>query len=184
MNTYQDFLIKYELAKNIAVQAHQNQKYGTKPYDFHLKAVGDVLVKFGFTVTEDNFKKENALLQVSAWLHDVLEDTVLTKEHINYHFGEEIADLVWRVSDEPGANRKEKKLATYPKIKENPLAVILKLADRIANVESSIEMKKNGSLALFTMYQKEYIEFKQNIYTKKNSPEHMWETLDKMLLNK
>jgi hypothetical protein len=42
-----------------------------------------------------------------------------------------VAELAWRVSDEPGETRAERKAATYPKIRGCPRAVVLKLADRL-----------------------------------------------------
>lgn len=161
MINYQTFKEKYELASRIAEQAHENQKYGTLPYRVHLEHVIKVLNQFGYTVSEDKFNPEVAQLLVSAWLHDVLEDTVLQPDHLEYHFGSGVTDLVKRVTDEPGRNRKEKKLATYPKIKANNWAIILKLADRIANVEAATKMKGEGSHNLFNMYQKSIKILKQ-----------------------
>lgn len=181
MKNYVEFKEKYDLASRIAEQAHQNQKYGTDPYRTHLLEVIQVLKRFGFFITEDTFKSDIAVLIIAAWLHDVLEDTILEKHHIEYDFGKEVTDLVWRVTDEPGKNRKEKKQATYPKIKESNWAVILKLADRIANVEAGLRMKNNGNKNLFEMYQKEYIDFKQNLFSK-SGPVEMWDRLDSLLL--
>lgn len=180
MKTYSDFIYKFELAGRIAEQAHENQKYGTDPYKTHLLAVIQVLERFGYKVCESNFNPQIANLLVAAWLHDVLEDTVLTKAHLVYDFGEAVTDLVWRVTDEPGKSRKEKKQATYPKIKSDPWAVVLKLADRIANVEAGLKMKSQGNKNLFNMYQKEYADFKQNLYDSPG-PIPMWEHLDSLL---
>lgn len=68
------------------------------------------------------------------------------------------------LTDEPGANRKERKAATYPKIKGTPGALQLKLADRIANVENGLASRvKDPSNSLnkrmFLMYKKEQPEF-------------------------
>lgn len=178
---YQNFTEQYNKAATIAQQAHENQKYGSRPYATHLVQVIEVLKRFGYQVSEADFNPLYARLQIAAWLHDILEDTVLEYKHLEYEFGGDVADLVWKVTDEPGRNRKEKKMATYPKIKSDPLAVILKLADRIANVEASIELHKEGNKNLFGMYQKEYGEFKQNLYTTEG-PQAMWQRLDELLL--
>lgn len=180
MKTYSDFIYKFELAGRIAEQAHENQKYGTDPYKTHLLAVIEVLERFGYKISESNFDIKVANLLVAAWLHDVLEDTVLTKAHLVYDFGEEITQLVWKVTDEPGKSRKEKKQATYPKIKSDIWAIVLKLADRIANVEAGLKMKQQGNKNLFNMYQKEYSDFRQNLYTDEG-PSAMWAHLDSLL---
>lgn len=169
---------QYNLAKSIASQAHLNQKYGSYPYLIHLEAVQEVLERFGYVLHKS---PEINSLRIAAWLHDTLEDTVLVKEHIIYHFGEEVADLVWRVTDEQGKTRKEKKAATYPKIKSRPLAVVLKLADRIANVEASVKMKKEkGAYSLFNMYLKEWGDFKSNLF-EAGQDDKMWKHLESLL---
>lgn len=180
MLNYQQFQEKYQEAAKIAEQAHENQKYGSLPYRVHLEAVQEVLERFGYLVNPNEFKPEVAQLRIAAWLHDVLEDTVLSSHHLEYHVGVEVTDLVKRVTDEPGRNRKEKKLATYPKIKGNYLATVLKLADRIANVEASKKMKADGYKNLYQMYHKEYPDFRLHLFDDKG-PVKMWNYLDSLL---
>jgi (p)ppGpp synthase/HD superfamily hydrolase len=88
-------------------------------------------------------------------------------------FGEEVARLVHAVTNEPGPNRKQRGMATYPKIRDaGDCAVALKLADRIANVEMG------GKLV--AMYAKEYEDFRRALYTPgQNEP--MWAHLDSLL---
>jgi (p)ppGpp synthase/HD superfamily hydrolase len=180
MLNFQEFQEKNLSAARIAEQAHMNQKYGSMPYRVHLEDVQKVLKRFGFTVTEDNFNPQVASLLVAAWLHDVLEDTVLNPEHLQYHVGPEVTDLVQRVTDEPGKNRREKKLATYPKIKGHYFATVLKLADRIANVEASKKMKKAGYKNLYQMYEKEHADFKFHLF-EPTGPVEMWNYLDSLM---
>jgi (p)ppGpp synthase/HD superfamily hydrolase len=180
LTNYQEFEKLNKLAQSIAEQAHQNQKYGTLPYSIHLEHVVRVLHKFKFKVSEQKFNPDVAKVLIAAWLHDVLEDTVLQKSHLEYHFGLDVTDLVYRVTDEPGKTRKEKKMATYPKIKESYWATVLKLADRIANVEAATKMKTDGQKSLFKMYQKEYADFRSCLYSD-TGPEEMWKHLDKLL---
>lgn len=144
-------MILIELAKIVAECLHCNQKYGDYDYMKHLDDVYNVLVEFGITDT--------ALL-VSAYLHDAPEDQKLKFKLIEKNFGKEIADITYAVTDEEGRNRQEKKLKTYPKIKANPKAIILKLADRIANVRYSIE---SGNWGKFKMYSDEYTEFRNSL---------------------
>jgi (p)ppGpp synthase/HD superfamily hydrolase len=180
MFNFQEFQEKYQAAARIAEQAHQNQKYGALPYRVHLEAVQKVLERFGYLVNPHSFDPQVAQVRVAAWLHDVLEDTVLSASNLEYHVGPEITDLVQRVTDEPGRNRKEKKLATYPKIKGNYYATVLKLADRIANVEASKQMKAEGNKNLYLMYFKEYPDFRLHLF-EEQGPIKMWQYLDTLL---
>lgn len=146
-----------EQAKLFATQKHvldNHQLYGNLlPYTHHLQAVAEVLRRFGFVEDE---------IQAAAWLHDVIEDTrdkpnEVKRRDVEEMFGENVADLVWAITSEEGENRKVRNALTYPKIRAAGVrAVALKLADRIANVES-------GGRA-FNMYKKEHEGFKHGIY--------------------
>lgn len=141
-------------AREFAIRAHGDQKYGNRPYSFHIDDVVAVLLSFAGATADKHVLK-------AAYLHDVLEDTSVSIDELTDEFGAEVADLVWRVTDEPGRNRKERKVKTYPKIKGNRGATLIKMADRIANVH------QGGSLV--SMYQKEHDEFVAGILT--NAPD-------------
>jgi (p)ppGpp synthase/HD superfamily hydrolase len=165
----------YEQAREVAIAAHGEQRYGDLPYEHHLEAVVDVLERFGAKIEVDGM----APLLVAGWLHDVLEDTPLMREDLKAQFGPEVAELVWRVTDEPGASREDRKPATYRKTKENELAIVLKLADRIANVEEGIAARSNK----LGMYRREQGEFAGIL---REGPQHpmaeaMWKHLDQLL---
>ena len=104
-----------------------------------------------------------------------MEDTEATIDQINLVFGKRVADLVYRVTNEPGANRMARHVATYPKIKESEDATMLKLADRIANTEASAQ--DPGKMK---MYKKEWPFFKESLYTK-GQHEAMWKHLTKLM---
>lgn len=164
----------FDKARAIAIKAHGEQLYGEKPYEHHLQMVGEILRRFGFhSENDDHFP-----LLISAWLHDSLEDTDLTKAEIEAVFGNEVADLVWRVTDEDGANRKERKAKTYLKLRESEQAIILKLADRIANVESSLQ----NNPGLLRMYAKEQFHFSESLkpFSQSEKSFKMWEHLEKL----
>lgn len=172
-----DFTQKYQQAQKLAIISHKNQKYGNNPYEYHLQKVVDVLLQYGCSL-EDEI---TAPILIAAWLHDSLEDTSLTYEEIKTDFGANIAELVWRVTDEPGTTRKERKLATYCKTKENEAAIILKLADRIANVEASLENSNK-----LNMYKNEYSDFKKALqpFSESILARKMWHHLDQLLTEK
>lgn len=115
-----------------AREYHGAQRYGKAPndvpYEAHLEAVAEVLRRFGYG--------NDGVLMSAAYLHDVIEDTCATRAELAERFGTRIADIVDAVSDPPGASRAERKAAAYPRIAGCEGAVIVKLADRIANVEA------------------------------------------------
>ena len=154
----------YKEARMVAVKAHSNQSYDEIfPYEKHLDDVVDVLKRFGFS----------GKFIVAGYLHDAIEDDGISYNDINRHFNTEVAEMVYCVTDELGRNRREKKVKTLPKTAGNPDAIILKLADRIANIEHGGKID---------MYAKEYQEFKGALYL--NTPASgipMWGHLDKLL---
>lgn len=138
-------------AKDFASVAHAGQTYEEEmPYDRHLQAVVDTLTLFGVN---------NPVYLCAGYLHDVLEDTRKSYKDVKERFGEEVAELVYAVTNELGRNRKEKAAKTYPKIRSTPGAVVLKLADRIANVQHGLV-----SGGKTEMYQAEFAEFLDGIH--------------------
>lgn len=144
-------------AKLFATQKHvldNRQLYGNVlPYTHHLQDVENVLKHYG---------PSSGDIVIAAWLHDIVEDTrdrpnEVRVRDIEELFGEDVARLVGAVTSEPGPNRKTRNALTYPKIREvGPQAVILKLADRIANVRFG-----GGATG---MYKKEHVDFRHGIY--------------------
>jgi (p)ppGpp synthase/HD superfamily hydrolase len=167
----------FERARFIAIAAHQEQRYGVHPYEHHLYAVVEVLQRFGAHLND----KQTAPLLVAAWLHDTIEDTGLERDFLAQEFGVAVAELVWRVTDEPGATRKERKPATYHKMRENESAIILKLADRIANVEACLQ----NNPAKLTTYANEQPEFAAVLRPASPSQmaQQMWEHLERCINN-
>ena len=117
-------------AHAFASQHHAYKKYGQKPCMVHLKMVRDLVDFYASQLPDEDIDP----MLAAAWLHDVVEDTAVRREDIAGHFGERVAELVWAVTDEPGATRAERKLRTYPKIRKVAGATFLKLCDRIANL--------------------------------------------------
>ena len=117
------------LARDFAIAAHGDQKYGLDPYSVHLDAVAALASTFG----------EDA--QVIGYLHDVVEDTPVKIDVVREQFGDKIAACVSLLTDEPGVNRKERKARTNAKLQavstELNLALVVKAADRLANLRCS-----------------------------------------------
>jgi guanosine-3',5'-bis(diphosphate) 3'-pyrophosphohydrolase len=132
-------------AREFALTAHGQQMYGDKPYSYHLDAVVELLVPYGETA------------QIVGYLHDVAEDTAITIQQIRDRFGDEVAMCASLVTDEPGTNRKERKQKTNAKLAAcaNDIALIVKAADRLANLRESV---KSGGSKL-GMYRREHMPF-------------------------
>jgi len=110
--------------------------------------------------------------KIAGALHDVLEDGAISYNKIKTYFGLEVAEMVYCVTDEMGRNRAEKKRKTLPKTASNPDAVILKLADRIANIEMGGKVD---------MYQNEYDTFRDSLKQPDQLADPMWKALDELM---
>jgi len=149
--------------------AHASQTYDHFPYFKHLENVAEVLTRFGYV---------EPLYQVCSFLHDCLEDTATSYSDLKKEFGEEVAEVVYCMTDEMGRNRKEKKEKTLPKIRSNPDSIIVKVADRISNIEHTLKNKPTNDF--LGMYKKEHKAFRWALYV----PGHcdpMWAYLDGLL---
>lgn len=139
-------------AKEFAIAKHGTQKYGEHPYSYHLAQVSQVVAKFGYA--------GDGSIVAAVWLHDTLEDTPTTYDMLVSKFGIEIADIVFATTSEPGINREERFRNTAPKIASQKKALVIKLADRIANTEASLQSNPK----LYKMYVKEFPLFKELLY--------------------
>ena len=156
-----------------AIGYHGEQKYGPFPYSHHLRAAERVAIRFGF---------KSRLIRKGIWLHDVIEDCKLSASYLVLagHDPRAVA-MADAVSDGEGATRKERKASTYEKIRNTPGAKIVKLCDRIANVEfSSSDL---GDPSKFEMYRSEYAEFQRQLRDDEAEPElkPLWLHLDSLL---
>ena len=127
-------------AIEFATQKHAAQRYDAFPYTKHLSDVDAVLIRFG--INDEN-------MRCSAYLHDTIEDTATNYGEIKNNFNTEIAEIVYAVTDEVGRTRKERQEKTYPKLAKNSAAIVLKLADCIANIEYSIASKNTKMVELY-----------------------------------
>lgn len=173
-----DFPILLERAKAVATKAHEGQQYGEFPYTHHLFSTWDVLEKFGFSEDDpDPARRERSQrLILAAMLHDTLEDTDLTYPELVGGFGQGVADLVFAVTNEPGRNRRERFLRTYPKIRAHPDGIVLKLADRIANVIHALQANPD----ILAMYRREWPVFEAEL-RKPGECDAMWAHLESIL---
>lgn len=140
-------------ARRFALKYHGEQRYGEHPYVVHLDAVAELVQQYGGTAG------------VIAYLHDVVEDTDVSLHDIKKEFGRLIADCVAVLTDEPGEDRKERKGKTYSKMArvcgETEIALLVKAADRLANMRACVADKKER---LLRVYEAEYPVFKEAAY--------------------
>ena len=163
--------MKHPNTLNFASEQHaaRNLLYNNQPYSVHLKAV--------YAVLEPEFGDHDVIMQ-AALCHDLLEDTGITYNDLQTSVGSAVAEVVYDVTNELGKNRQERAERTYPKIAANPLAVIVKVADRIANTNYS---KTSGS-SMFGKYCAEFPKFRNVLYNPKHVEQYpalggMWDVL-------
>lgn len=165
------------------------------PYEFHLRMVNQVGLKFKHLLddTRDYYsgeeyrgpRQEQVTLQEACLLatfgHDLIEDTRVSYNDVKEHLGQEVADIVYAVTNEKGKNRKERANDKYYEgIRNTPGAVFVKLCDRIANVQYS---KMTGS-RMFEMYKKENVYFMIKLGREVgNQYEEMYQYLINLFLN-
>lgn len=174
MKKLSDYQSLYFEALVFATEAHGAQMYDKdKPYLFHLANVCQTLNRFGFTIAK------YPTIQISGILHDVVEDTDVKLKEVRGRFGNEVADIVDLVTDKPGETREVRHLATYPLIAKNEKAIIVKLADRITNVEYS---DFTSNLKQWRKYRREYQYFRETLMPGSAMllTMKMWQHLDRM----
>ena len=156
--------------ENFAAEKHKGQTYGGTHYTYHLKKVVE-RVMVSPRCSED--------LIAAAWLHDVLEDTDATPEEILAISNQRVLTLVQLLTDKQGKNRRERHEATYPLIALDPDAVVIKLADRFANLSSGLI---TDDISKLKMYRKEQ-EYFRSIFFDPANPEIVktFEILDDIL---
>ncbi|MCB9745514.1 MAG: bifunctional (p)ppGpp synthetase/guanosine-3',5'-bis(diphosphate) 3'-pyrophosphohydrolase [Alphaproteobacteria bacterium] len=162
---------RIEEARALALRAHGDQRYGEHPYAWHLQRVVELAEPYG----------EDAV--VAAWLHDAVEDTPLTLDEVRAAFGDPVADAVDLVTDVEGPNRKARKAATYARLAAVPadgpraLALIVKAADRLANLRASRDEHKGG---LLKMYQREHETFRRSAW-RAGLCDDLWAEMDRIV---
>lgn len=159
-----------EQARSFALIAHGDQRYGEhRPYSYHLDQVVSHLQSFGETA------------MIIGYLHDVVEDTAIALPEIRAEFGDLVADCVNLLTDAPGSNRKERKENTYAKLAlvsgPTEMALIVKAADRLANVKACIADQKS---ALLHVYREEHTVFRKAAF-REGLCDGLWNELDTRL---
>lgn len=124
-----------ERAASFAAIAHAGQvrKYTEAPYIDHCKAVADIVACRPVDDPTDI---------AVAWLHDTVEDTLVTLEDIRVHFGDEVARAIWFLTDcdKSSGNREQRKAFDRGRLSAGDWVVhTVKCADLIDNTSSIVE---------------------------------------------
>ena len=129
-----DSVAKIQQAFVVAFDAHRTQKrYSGEPYITHPVAVAGILAEMYMDVETI----------IAALLHDVIEDTEVTKEQLTAQFGETVTELVDGVSKLTQIEFKNRAEAQAENFYKMVLAMardirvmIIKLADRLHNMRT------------------------------------------------
>ena len=166
-----------EIAKKLAIESHNltNCMYDNKPYEVHLQMVVGIANRFINLVPVKDI--ENVIS--ACWLHDTIEDCRLTYNDIKVATNEDIAEIVYALTNEKGKSRSERANDNYYNgIKNTQNASFVKICDRIANYKYSIE--NNSKMAL--KYEQEMNNFKSQLFDEKYKP--MFDYLQKLVNSK
>lgn len=120
-------------AAMFAMKAHQGQKrkYTGQPYIIHPSEVASIVFDVEHT----------AEMVAAAWLHDVVEDTIVSLSAIRSTLGSDVADLVGWLTDDAlvTGNRAARKHDALLRLAAAPAeAQTIKLADLIANTRDIV----------------------------------------------
>lgn len=179
-----------KITKDFAIKSHNsiNQKYDNKSYDIHLQLAVNVGVKFIHLIP---VKDRNDVI-AGIWAHDIIEDvTSVTFNDLKNATNERVAELAYACTNEKGKTRAERSNKKYYRgIKRTKYAKFVKLCDRIANVQYSLDTKHR----MFKMYQKEQKHFQKcltdNIFDKiykffnvrfESDYKEMWDYLNNLI---
>lgn len=127
--------VKANEARLFAMKAHGQQMYGDKPYLYHLVHVEQVACRFGYHECEE--------VMLGCILHDVVEDTSATVNDLVNEFGKVIGEIVDAVTDREFETKEQ---VFNLRTRFNHHAVIVKMCDRIANIEACLAEDKSNIL--------------------------------------
>jgi (p)ppGpp synthase/HD superfamily hydrolase len=157
-------LNKVMRAYNYAVKCHTetNHTYDGKHYSIHLKMVYDIALEHIKMIPLDSVE----IVLSACCTHDVIEDCRQTYNDVKAELGEDIANIVYALSNEKGKNRKERASDLYYfGIRNTAWATYVKFCDRLANVKYS----KDTNSKMLSVYQKENSDFVKSLCPDNNS---------------
>lgn len=123
-------------AMRFSAEKHSEQRRKdskSSPYINHPIQVAETLWKVGGV-------RDNTLL-IAAILHDTIEDTDATPAEIEREFGKDVLALVLEVTDDKSLPKEvRKQLQIENSAKKSPRAKLLKLADKLCNIQDLVHL--------------------------------------------
>lgn len=132
-----DYMV--QAAKELATDAHKGQhRMGGEPFITHPAAVATAVSKYGL------------IWETIAWLHDVVEDTDITLEDLRRRgFPIWIVEAVDSLTHRDG----EAYYDYVMRVRTNPMAVTVKLADLAHNLSTSTDEQMKNKRTIWRMAQ-------------------------------
>lgn len=131
--------------------------YDGKPYfEAHLMKVYEAAKEFIHLIPYEKWD----VIFAACWAHDMIEDARVTYNDIKDVLGEEVADIVYALTNEKGRSRAERANERYYHgIRCTPYASFVKICDRIANIEYSSRYNSK----MLQVYRKEEDSFEASL---------------------
>jgi (p)ppGpp synthase/HD superfamily hydrolase len=158
-------------AREFAAEKHGERQHAGRPLMTHLDEVA-VLVR-----------EHGELHQVIAYLHHLLCDTEVTGKQIEEEFGSLAASCVGLLSGKPHDDPKEQRRLTYAELAkvgaadEMAAALVVKVADRLANVQDSFLKEEKGKIR---KYRRDHRDFSAAVF-RPGIADELWRELNELL---
>lgn len=138
--------VQYEKMSQLIIDAHLGQKYGDKPYTYHLRMVEE---KAQELFSEHLSEKDQLKLSIASLGHDLAEDTKVTVDSLlDQGFDVDTLRAIGLVTKREGVGYKEYLRA----LSRDLLAWRVKVADTYSNLTESI---KDGNMKRSRKYSKQ-----------------------------
>ena len=163
-----DYYTTSKLSKAVAYAAKKHatqvRNEGT-PYIYHPLAVAEMVKNMGFGLK----------YQITAVLHDTLEDTDATEEELRSLFGDEVTDAVVLLTRHHGEDEEK----YVDRILKNHIAAVVKNADKINNLCESTFIGRTGEIRSedATAFAWKYLDKAVKYYRNRFSPALNYEIL-------
>jgi len=143
-------------ARDYAIRAHGNQRYGKHPYIYHLDQVAELAMRIH---RRNEFDISLVEFVQAAYLHDVIEDTKVEIEEVEIEFGPHVRYLVANMTKFQGEDYFE----YIRDLRNREVPRLLKLCDVMCNLQESLLLPNRPDLvakyvrALIYLTHKDYM---------------------------
>lgn len=167
-----------------AIKAHAdtNHYYDEYlPYEFHLRMVVKNVMDFIDLIVEQHSIESGIVVINGGWCHDTIEDARQNYNSVKKVAGIEVAEIARACTNYGRGRNRDERMPdfVYKDIHDTPFAVIVKVADRMANGQYS---KMTGS-SMYQKYVKEHGQFTAKLFSAHQGDlwhKPMWHALDQV----